>query len=397
MSHFRSLTRIAGLGLTAVAVSALLLAACGGGGSSTAANAVQFKSAFASGRIAGFGSVVINGVHYDETSAKVEDEDGALQSASDLKLGMVAEVKATDFGQANNVTSATAQSITTISLMRGPVESVGASSLVVLGQTVAVTSTTVFDDSLVGGLSTIKVGDTVKIFGMLETGTGMYTATRIEPVSSPTSYALRGVVTAYDAMAKTLSIGAAKIDVSGATVPADITVGSLVRVKLQTMQMNGMWVAISVKSGLHKPEDNEHSEVEGTITDFTSTTSFSVDGLAVDATKATFPDGTTGLVKGAHVEVEGAVVNGVLMATKVKIETEDAQHAEGFEVDGLVSAVDTIHSTFVVRGVTVSFDMTTTFANGSAMELLVGARVEVRGALAADGSTINATKITFGH
>ena len=169
------------------------------------------------------------------------------------------------------------------------------------------------------------------------------------------------------------------------------------RIKLQTTQVNGKWVAVSVKSGLQAPRDVEHSEIEGTITDFTSTSTFSVDGLPVDASKAAFPDGSTGLAKGVRIEVEGAVVNGVLVATTVKIESERKAQDAGFEVDGLISALDTVKSTLVVRGVTISYAGAVTFAAGTVTDLTIGARVEIHGALAADGTTMNATRIKFDH
>lgn len=399
MPHSRHLTRLTGFGLTAIAASVALLAACGGGGTaSTSAPTATYQSAYAAGPIAGFGSIVINGVHYDETNASVTDDDGVNHLGSDLKLGMVAEVQAKDFGDTNNVKTATAQSITISRLLRGPVGSVGTDTLVIFGQTVKLTATTVFDDSLSGGLAAIKAGDVVTVYGTLDTTTGIYTATRVEPKPGAAYFGLRASVTAYDSVAKTLSIGTTVIDVSTATLPAaGLQAGSLVRIKLQTAQVNGKWVAVSVKSAMQAPHDVEHSEIEGTITDFTSTSAFSVDGLPVDASKATFPDGSTGLAKGVRIEVEGAVVNGVLVATTVKIESERKAQDAGFEVDGLISAVDTVKSTLVVRGVTISYAGAVTFAAGTVADLMIGARVEIHGALAADGTTMNATRIKFDH
>lgn len=390
MASQRTLTRMAGLGLAAVSLAALLLAACGGGGTEA-----PTMHSYAMGRISGFGSVVVNGVHYNDNNAIVADEDGEARSRNDLKLGMVVEVQAGEIGEANNVKTATAQNISFSSLIRGPIESVGVDSVVVLGQTVRVTATTVFDESLAGGLTALRLGAVMRIYGTLDTTTGVYTATRIEPQSGAELYRLRGIVAALDTAAKTMTIGGALIDVSAVTLPDGLKAGSLVRVKLQTAQANGKWVAVSVKLGLFEPQDNDHSEVDGTITDFTSVTSFSVDGLPVDASKATFPDGTAGIVKGARVEVEGAIVNGVLIATKVELKTDADEQHEGFDVEGLIASVDTVKSTFVVHGVTVSYAGAVTFVGGTVADLKVGSKVEVHGVLAADGVTLNATEIEF--
>ena len=387
-------SRTRAVGLASIAVSALILAACGGGGGGS--TSVATKSSYASGRISGFGSIVVNGVHYKDELAQVQDEDGATHDRSELKLGMVVEVSANEIDDSTGVRTAAAQSIVYITLMRGPVESVGADSVVILGQTVKVTPVTVFDDSMAGGLATLKAGDVVEVHGMLDATTGAYTATRIEPEADAQSYRLRGIVGRYDSVTTTLRIGNAVIDVSTATVPdGGIQAGDPVRVRMQTAQVNGEWVATSVRSARFRPHDSDHSEIDGVITDFTSATAFSLDGLPVDASKATFPEGTDGIVKGARVEVEGSVVNGVLVATKVEPKSEMDDQSEGFEVDGTIDAVDTVKSTFVVRGVTVSYTGSPSFRGGTAADLSPGDRVEVHGALAADGVTVDATKIEF--
>ena len=392
MASAKSLFRSRTVGLASIALSALVLVACGGGGGSS--TSATTKSTYASGRISGFGSIVVNGVHYKEDLAHVVDDDGTTHDSSELKLGMVVEVEADEIAESGGVRSADAQTITFSTLMRGPVESKGTDSIAVLGQTVHVTPTTVFDDMMAGGLAALNVGDVVEVHGMLDTSTGVYTATRIEPEAGAQNYKRRGVVSAYDPATTTLRIGGAVIDTSTATMPdGGIQAGDPVRVKLATAQVSGEWVATSVKPVRLHPEDNDHSEVDGVVTDFTSATSFSLGGLPVDASKATFPKGTDGIAKGARVEVEGSVVNGVLVATKVEPKSDADDEHEGFEVDGTIDAVDTVKSTFVVRGVTVSYAGSPSFRGGTAADLSPGDRVEVHGTLAADGVTVDATKI----
>lgn len=378
--------------LSVVLVSAFVLAGCGGGGSDGTGAA---RSGYAFGRISGFGSVVVNGVHYDESNAAIDDEDGQSYDSGELRLGMMAEIESRDHDESSGTPTASAEKIRLISLMRGPVESVSDASVVILGQTVAVTATTVFGESFVGGLGAIAPGSLVKIYGTLDTASGAYTATRIEAASDAGPYKLRGVVTAYDSALKTLNIGTAVIDLAGVAVPTDLMVGSVVRVKLQTTQANGMWVATHLKTIHFRPDDNDHTEVEGTISEFASASSFSVDGLPVDASQATFEDGSAGLAAGVRVEVEGALVNGVLIATKVEIKSEASDDHDGFEVDGQVTAIDSEAGTFVVRGVTIAVSQATTFVGGVLADLRIDARVEVHGSLAADGVTLSADRIEF--
>lgn len=382
-------------GLAVMAMGVLALAACGGGG--TDAGPQASATTYAVGPITGFGSIIVNGVHYDERLARVSDDDGQSHDRSALKLGMVVEVRAS--GSAAEVA---AQSIVTHSLMRGPVESVGADSLVVLGQLVQVPSTTFFDDRLAGGLAAVQAGDIVKVYGLLDAASGTYTATRIELHNSGDDpFRLRGVVGAYDATAGTLTIGAAVIDVTGAGVPSGLQAGSLVRVKLQRVQVNGRWVATELRSGDIRPDDgnHDHAEVEGSITEFTSSASFSVDGLPVDASQARFEDGTAGLAVGVRVEVEGAIVNGVLVASKVEIK-DGRRHGNDdddgdVEIKGRIDSVDATAMTLTLRGVTVSFAGDVRYERGTAADLQVQRRIEVHGVLAADGVTVNATRIKF--
>jgi len=137
--------------------------------------------------------------------------------------------------------------------------------------------------------------------------------------------------------------------------------------------------------------------VQGTITTFTSTTSFSVNGLPVDATNAQFPDGTAGIVLGAMVEVEGAVANGVLVATKVELEDmHQNDDRNKNELHGPISNLDTTAKTFVVRGVTVNYvSGTTVFKDGVEADLANGKQVEVKGVLSADGTSVQAQVIEF--
>jgi type II secretory pathway component PulC len=129
--------------------------------------------------------------------------------------------------------------------------------------------------------------------------------------------------------------------------------------------------------------------VEGTITAFTSSSKFSVNGLPVDASGATVP---AGLKLGDRVEVEGKLVAGVLVAKKVAL--DDEKDPLRFELHGIVATLNTTTKTFVVRGVTVDYSAAE-FRNGTITVLLNGARIEVKGVASADGTKVKATRISF--
>ncbi|MFZ2988859.1 MAG: hypothetical protein WA086_12770, partial [Ideonella sp.] len=85
---------------SALALASLsVLVACGGGGSAdTDASTggtpgASTLTAFTSGSISGFGSVIVNGVRFDDSNATVEDDDGGRHGRDDLKLGASVEIE----------------------------------------------------------------------------------------------------------------------------------------------------------------------------------------------------------------------------------------------------------------------------------------------------------------
>jgi Domain of unknown function (DUF5666) len=386
----------------------LLVAACGGGGSSGtdgAAAAGTSASALAVGPITGFGSVIVNGVRFEDNTARIADDDDNGRSRDELRLGMIAQVLSTDVVSDASGLHGSASEIRFGSEIVGPVASIATDgkSLVVLGETVIVTTTTLFDDRIVGGIGGLRAGTSVvEVHGVFDAATGNYTATRIEPKTNALLYKLKGVVANLDKTAHTFRIGTGtdtiSYDAIAAAAPAAFDNGMLVRVNLQKVQVAGRWVATSIANGARKVEDHAEAELEGAITATTFATDkkFSVNGIAVDASSATFPTGTTGIVLGARVEVKGSAAGGVVIATRVSIETESDRVQRGFELHGAVSALDTAAKTFVLRGVTVKYDGAgVEFRKGTASELANGRNVEVKGTRSSDGTTLQATRISF--
>ena len=391
--------------LIQLAAAAALLSGCGGGGDAGtatlgAAPSGAATSSFAAGAITGFGSVIVNGVRFDNASARVSDDDGQVTDAAALKLGMQVEIEGGAVSDDGTGLRAVARAIRFGSEVIGPVSAIdsAAKSLVVLGQTVLVLDTTVIDNRLVGGFAAITVGSVLEVHGTRDTGTGTISATRIEPTVAAAGFKLRGAIAHLDPTARTFTIGATLISYAGVTsLPANLANGLLVRVRLQTTPVAGAFVATRIDAAAPHVEDADEAEIEGSITAFTSSASFSVNGIPVDASKATFPNGTAGVVLGAQVEVHGTSSNGVVSAATVKVETHGERQAEGFELHGAITAIDATAKTFVLRGVTVSYGGTTVdFRKGTAAQLAVGVQLEVRGTLSADGTMLQATRISFG-
>lgn len=393
-------------------MTAALLAGCGGGSSADvpaagAGTATTASDTYSQGPISGFGSIVVGGVRYDDSRAAVTDEDGVSHHRSALKLGMTVQVEAgvvtRAAGHAGGSNSPAANASAAASRIRfgseivGPVGAVNsaAGTLQVLGQTVTVTSATVFDDSLVGGLAALAAGAVVEVHGIRDTATGATVATRIEPKAGATRYRLRGAVAALDSTAKTFTIGGVTVNYAAVTpAPGGLANGQAVRVLLQTTQSSGAWVATALGNGMRLPEGTvREAHIEGLITAYTSSTAFTVNGLVVDARSATFPDGSTGIVLGARVEVTGSVTNGKLVATEVEIEERRDAGKRALQLHGDISSIDTAAKTFVLRGVTVWYGGSVVYEGGGESSLVVGRAVAVRGVLAADRTRFEARSI----
>ena len=368
------------------------LGGCGGGAG--VGGTGDTVGAFSSGSISGFGSVIVNGVRFDDSTARVEDEFGSRRDRSELRLGMTTEIDSDTIRSDATGLLATARSIRFSSELLGPVSLVDpvAGSLVVLGQAVRVSVATVVDSRLVGGLAGVTVGSLVEVYGFFD-GSG-FVATRLEPVTGLVgSYKLRGVISALNTTGQSFRVGAQSFSYAGVTsVPAQLANGSYVRLQLRTTLGAGAWVVTSFADGVRALADLPLAKLEGRITSFTSASAFNVNGQAVDASGLN----PKGLALGVRVEVEGPVMAGVLRAQKLQLETDDEVQASGIELHGAIEQITPAQRRFVLRGSVVSYASTgIRFENGSAADLAVGRRVELRGTLSADRTVVEATRISF--
>lgn len=372
------------------AAGAVSLPGCGGGG--IAGVDTGGTGSFSSGRISGFGSIIVNGVRFDDSTARIALEDdpaGELQPR-DLKLGMVVRVEAGEItpGSGTALPSAKAASITIETQVKGPVDSKTApDTLVVLGQTVKVTASTIFAGTTFAG---IVVGDILEVSGFVAAN-GVVTASRIEREDAAGEFKVRGVIEGLDTSAKTFRIGTVVFDYSdpAARLPGTpLANGLFVRVRVRTTKnADGEYVVVRIDLR-DEVEDRAEAEVEGILV--RNGTLLQIDGLTIDVSKLA---GIT-LPIGLRVEVKGEIVNGVLVATSIEIEDEN-EEAE-VDVRGTVSSVNTSAQTFVVRGVTFHYDSATGEKDGTiTADLKDGATVRVRGTVVQGSLAITATEIEF--
>jgi hypothetical protein len=422
--------------VASVIVSAALLAACGGGsgvgGAGTGASATTV-SGLSAGTVTGKGSTFVNGVRFDDSTASVsgEDDDSGTHHGDDIKVGMQVEV---EFSAASctavDPTGAVAQTCTAEHIsfgnnsLLGPVEGFAGTATApgnfsVLGQKVETDATTTI--AFESGVTALASGAIVEVYGSFDKTTGITLATRIEVkaasfASLPTSvkfFRLRGLL---DSDAKT--IGGVAVDLAG-VVTTGLN-GQIVRARL-TPAAAAPFVVSKLKSTQRKLDDHRggRAELEGTIADWVyaadgKSATFTIGGAKVSVTVS--GDAASSLTAvllaeldaalavlpatPVRVEVHGTVdADGVLVASRLKVDDDGHEGAGKFEFHGLISNLDATARTFTLRGETVQITNATEFKTGSrgaslSEATLVNAlKVEVKGRRSADGTAIVATRI----
>ena len=388
---------------------ALALAACGGGGSGTntnssaATNQTASEKEFASGTVTGFGSVIVEGVRYDDSSARVQIEvDPAAPKAipvSDLKLGMSVIVKVLKAGLADTVVSG--------SEVLGPITSLTSDGFVVAGQTVKVStdaaSPTVFDG--ITSLSDLAVNDRVEVHGTRDTSNNIV-ASRIER-KSPTDLIMTRVVGAVanlDATAKTFTIGGLPVTYGATTrfVPSTANATTLANGQVVVVfssaspTLSGITaktIGVKTSTTTINPDDADKAWVGGHVRslDFAAKT-FKLNGFTVDASTATYSNGTVNdLANARKVRVTGVFAAGILKAATVKFAKSQGDAAVQLigPVSDFVSS-----SSFKVRGVPVDASGTgIVFENGTLANLADGVAINMEGVVVND--VVKPTKISF--
>ena len=392
----------------AAAGGALVLALAGCGGGVEEQGTGTEPPAYANGPISGFGSIIVGGVRYDDSAATVRNDDSQSLSSADLRLGMVVTIDGKNLDRA--LGTGVANSVLVSSELVGPVTSsvVATGDLTVLGQTVKVTTSTVFDDRLVGGHSAITVGSVVEVYAIYDPLTGTYTASRIEPKSTVSAYKVRGVVSANNTTQRTFRIGAATFTYAADAAPAGLADGVQIRVKVGTStDGNGYWVVASGDTSRPKPGDGVEVEVEGVIASYSSNANFSVNGITINGSSAVLSPAGTTLAAGVRVEAEGKMSSSVLVASKVEVKKPESSGGDDddgggddsskeYEIKSTVQSVDTVAKTFVVKaGLQKINYANASFKDGAVADLKVGAKVEVKGRISSDGTVVNASEVKF--
>jgi hypothetical protein len=303
-----------------VALAVSTLSGCGGGGSDTAGlpgtggTGDRYPgtggTGIFQGAITGFGSLIMNGVTYDNSKA-VMHLDGVEVSQDILRLGMVASIRGE---HTTGTATGIASSVEVWAIAQGQVSEVGASHFNVAGMRILTSAATWFYDLP----SPLSNGAYVSVWGLqADTEGETWTATCVQASSETAGGVSSGLVKVENAQ-RSLN----DLRLSGA-VANTLAEGVLMRVQ-------GTWVSLLELNVLSaqpisgsvpvQAQASGEVEIEGLVTTAPTASGFKLGDITVDTRTSVYEPVGAAIVLGARVEVYGHWENGLIKATKVELE-----------------------------------------------------------------------------
>lgn len=349
---------------------ALYLYSCGGGGSDVAGiDGSGAPLTSTSGTVNGFGSVIVNGVRYHSDKAKIL-VNGELADENSLRAGYQVRVTAT----LNSDGTGNANSIEFSPSLVGAISSINSQNeqLVLLEQTVQITSATLFDSAIdPNNLSGLAVGTTILVSGQLNSA-GLIAATRIE-LAPENIYQLAGAINNIDIANHTFSLNNLKVNYAAATIKNNGNnplKNGLLAIVAGSRDSAGIFQATSVSvQTISFSSEVKSADVEGFVTRFVSSADFDVAGVTCSGNSATtYSNGnSTTLALGSSVKVSGSVnAAGVLVAQKIELKQKVSNEIAG-EVSSVSIPVSGAIATgsFVIAGTNIQTNNSTAYEDGS--------------------------------
>jgi len=363
-------------------VVAVIMTACssGGGGGAPATSAPVIAQG-----VMQKGSVIVNGVTFDDTAAKIAADDSANLPTTFLQDGMVVKVK----GKRNDDgLTGTADQVEVENEVRGAITLKGADTITVNGQTVLIDGATVFANGTpTNDFAGLAVGNNVEVHGQRD-ATGVIHATRVEELAAGAVVdEVRGAISGLSGTGFTIGGLTITTNASTTIVPA-VTLANGMVVEVHLSGSTATRVEIEdLEDGEFEHVEGVEFEVEGLISGFTtSSNTFTVGSESVTISSSTrFEGGIKGdLVNDVKVEAEGhSRSGGALLAEKITFK-------ENIRIEAVASSSGSANA----LGLTVKTTSLTRFEGGltTAATITAGDGLRIRGFLNRDGS-ITATRV----
>jgi Domain of unknown function (DUF5666) len=384
-----------------VTVALTALSSCGGGGSSTsiASPGTGGTGIMASGPIAGFGSVIVNGTRFDDTQAQVTI-DGSSVASSQLRLGMLAHVEGIKSDALVTPTTlikaqGEANTVKVWSIALGTVSQViSSSSFTVSGMTMQTDASTVLEGVM--SASNLNTQTAVKVWGQPASADfTQWAVTRLEVLGSTTDTITTGKVLVR---AGTVSlngytlIGNTQALIDGQLLRA-VGIASLGSSTSRTLAVRK--VAVLADTPAAFPVSG-YAELQGIVTSVLGTstgtpskvTKIMLGAAMIDLSNATIQPLGSKIVEGVRIEVQGNWNAGALLARQV--EFKSTQEQQEVEVEGIIDQFTSV-SNFTVRGQVYDASGLTKVGNGTLSSLRAGIRVHLHGLK--NGNVVRVTEL----
>jgi Domain of unknown function (DUF5666) len=350
------------LALAYMAGSLGQLTGCGGS-SDVAGLSSGGTGSFSSGTVSGLGSIIVNGVRYNIDNAELRTSTDTLLLPSALQLGMVVAIESSPIIPATSSQSwpaATATRVTCLSGWVGPVASITRTAqqttFELLGYTVEVLSNTLFSGDA-EQFSELTTAHFVEVYGYLNTATGQILASRVDvSTQQPAQYKLTSLFGQIDLkkLSDLLQKSLLNQTLSG-LLPPDVVDNLMVQVAIDPNASNANWSIANISKFASQLDtlstaSNYEAEIFGRVTTFTSLSSFTVNGIPVNAQSAQL---TGDVSLGKQVKVQGRVDTQVfqIVATQVQEITLAQMAQSSFEFYGEISNITL--QTLMVKGETI--------------------------------------------
>ena len=378
------------LGLRALVVSLLTLVLLGCGGGISLSGVGSGGSGIAEGSISGFGSVIVNGVEYDDSNAVSQSEDSnGVKTVSAVKLGQRVRVTQSKDGVADT--------IEILPLLRGPVSSSPLDgTLQVMGQWVQVVSVsgtsataTVLDGY--ASVASIAKDDSVEVHGVWQQDAvkgAVLVASRIEKLTGSFERLISGQVTAVNN--GKLQLNGSGVELSIGSLPP-MPWGSQVTAWLSAWDSTApLQTATRIKDAAPLPSDNQllRLDVIASATDI-SGGQLRAQGRPVSIPanlRSQFPSSPAPML------LEATLQNGVLTASSVQVRNRPQDLGGEILLKGAVSW-DGTSTPLTLREASVAIDGSTTIGTNCphSAQLVF---LEIHAQRGAPGSTPTAASIT---
>lgn len=390
----------AAIGLLGICGS--MLVACGGSGESSDQVAGIGGTGIVSGKITGFGSIHVNGTKFNTNNSVFIVDGNMAATQDDLEIGMVVRL---GVETENGVFTNKATDVVYDDEVQGPVAAMpvdvpgsGGSKKTfdIFGQTITIDETdTVFKDTSFTDVDNL---DVLEVSGFRTSPTEI-TATYVKwkGVLNPgtTEVELRGTISQFSTVNENFMLDGVLISFDMNT-DIEIQGGGLrddLFVEVEGIYFDNPSIFVYAEE-IEEEEDGFGDDVEdvslqGVISNYVSIGDFEINGQQIDASSASLSPANAASLLGdeVEVEVEGAIVNSILLADELEIrEGESKLKSFVFDID-LPNNRFEVHYPPLPGTIVVNTNGQTIFKDDGPMEienfsldqLVIGDYVEVEG------------------